>query len=108
MQQQYQLTLHSQMGPREGTLALQREGDGSVWGTLFLAGYENQVRGTWNGEGVLTLFHSLRTAVGDHACRSVLRLVGGTLQGTAELGECKLKWSGKRLEQEQAEEKRCE
>lgn len=107
MKQQYQLTLHSQMGPREGTLALQQEGDGSVWGTLFLAGYENQVEGTWNKEGVLTLFHSLRTAVGDHACRSVLHLVDDTLQGTAELGECKLKWSGKRLE-EQAEENRCE
>ena len=104
MKQRYQLTLYSQMGPREGCLLLNQDGDGSVWGTLSLAGYENPVHGAWDGDGVLTLTHSLRTAVGDHACRSVLRLEGEELRGTAELDECRMKWRGAPLTEEQTEE----
>lgn len=108
MKQWYQVTLHSQLGPREGKLFLHRKGDGTVNGILSLAGYENPVQGTWDNGGVLTLFHSLRTAIGDHACRSVLRLAGDTLGGTAELDGCRMKWSGARLNEEQTEEKKRE
>ena len=108
MREEYHVTLYSQMGPREGKLFLHGKGDGTVRGTLSLAGYENQVRGTWDGAGMLTLFHSLRTALGDYACRSVLHLAGNTLRGTAELDGCRMKWSGARLNEEQTEEKNCE
>jgi len=108
MKRRYQLTLYSQMGLREGYLLLHQDGDGSVWGTLSLAGYENPVHGTWDKEGVLTLTHGLRTAVGDHACRSVLRLEGEELRGTAELDECRMKWRGVALTEKQTEESSCE
>ena len=108
MKQWYQITLYSQMGPRGGKLFLQQSGDGTVQGTLSLAGYENQVQGTWDGAENLTLLHSLRTAIGDHLCRSELHLVGDTLQGTAELDGCRMKWSGARMREEETEEKHCE
>lgn len=104
MKQHYQLTLYSQMGPREGCLLLHRDGDGSVWGTLSLAGYDNPVRGAWDGAGVLTLTHSLRTAVGDHVCRSVLHMEGEELRGIAELDGYRMKWFGTPMTEEQTEE----
>ena len=40
MREQYQVTLHSQMGPRVGRLTLQFEGT-AITGVLELVGYRN-------------------------------------------------------------------
>lgn len=108
MKEFYQVVLHSQLGPREGRLCLSRTGS-SVFGTLALAGYENPVQGTWDdGAHTLTLAHCLRTAVGNHACRSVLTVSGSHLSGVAELAGCKMTWSGERLSGEDGREVHCE
>lgn len=96
MKELYEIILHSQLGPRKGTLCLEGTG-GQLCGVLSLLGYENPVRGTRGEAGTVTLSHSLRTAVGEHPCRSVLKLSGSTLSGTAELAGCRMDWSGRRL-----------
>lgn len=107
MKELYELILHSQLGPRPGLLSLVRHGP-DVSGTLSLAGYENSVSGQWDGVRTFTLLHPLRTAVGTHQCRSVLTLAGETITGTAELEECTMHWSGRRLPANEPKEGDCE
>ena len=93
MQKEYQVTLHSQLGPRDGRLSITSSG-GSIAGVLTLLGFENPVTGRENGGGGFTLFHPLRTSVGTE------------LSGTAYLKQCSMHWSGKRLPQDSMEEHR--
>lgn len=96
MQELYQITLHSQLGPRPGRLALFWSG-GKARGTLSLVGHDNPVTGERGEDGRLVLIHPLRTALGEHPCRSILTLAGDSLTGVAELAGCRLRWSGQRL-----------
>ncbi|MDR3729827.1 MAG: hypothetical protein Q3X94_08610 [Oscillospiraceae bacterium] len=80
MKEEYQVTLQSQMGPREGRLTLQYKGS-FVTGTLKLVGYVNAVRGLRSEDGTLHLFHSIQTAVSTFPCESVLQLQEGRLTG---------------------------
>lgn len=94
MKQCYKVTLHSQLGPREGTLYLDGS-DSQLWGGLCLVGHENRVTGTRDGPDAFTLLHPLRTALGEHQCRSVFTLSGGNLTGIAHLENgCQMRWSG--------------
>ena len=105
MQKEYQVTLHSQLGPRDGRLSITSSG-GSIAGVLTLLGFENPVTGRENGGGGFTLFHPHRTTVGNYPCESVFTSVGTELSGTAYLKQCSMHWSGKRLPQDSMEEHR--
>lgn len=96
MKERYEIVLHSQLGPRKGQLCLEGSG-GQVRGILSLLDHENPVQGTRANAETVTLSHPLRTAMGEYICRSVLKLSGDTLSGTAELAGCRMTWSGKRL-----------
>lgn len=107
MKELYELILHSQLGPRRGRLSLLLEG-ASVTGVLSLAGNDNPVRGGWDASGALVLTHTLRTVMGEHPCRSVLTFSGDDVSGDARLAGCTLRWSGRRVSQEETEESRFE
>ncbi len=108
MKEWYALTLHSQLGPRQGTLMVESEGN-RLRGVLRLLGRENAVWGERKGSQTMELSHSLRTALGEHTCQSTLHITGETLSGTARLPGCKMTWSGKRLSREaQEKEANCE
>lgn len=107
METLYRVTLHSQMGPREGLLRLHWTGN-RVEGLLQLVGHENSVWGERTEDGRILLRHKLKTALGEHACLSVLRLSEGRLDGIAELSGCKMKWSGAQLHAGDMEEHHCE
>ena len=94
MKRYYAVTRHSQLGPREGTLCL--DGSGArLWGALRLVGHDNPVTGTRDGPEAFTLLHPLRTALGEHQCRSVFTLSEGILTGTARLENgYQMRWSG--------------
>lgn len=95
MTRQYQVTLHSQMGPRHGTLRLEENGQ-KLSGTLSLLNCDNQVQGAWVGEGQIRLTHLIRSVVSDHKCVSTFRLEGDTLSGEA-VTSCgvTMPWEGK-------------
>ena len=82
MTEQYQVTIQSQMGPREGVLTLSYQGS-YVTGSLDLVGYVNTVQGVQAADGTLHLFHPIRTAVSTIPCETVLRLQAGSLRGTS-------------------------
>ena len=107
MKELYELILHSQLGPRPGLLSLLRHGP-DVSGTLSLAGYYHSINSQWVGVHKFTLQLPLRTAGSTHQCRSVLTLAGETITGTAELKECTMHWSGRRLPANEPKEGDCE
>ena len=76
MAERYQVTLHSQMGPRTGLLTLERRGS-YFTGLLELMGYENTVQGV----------HPLR-------CETVLALRDGYLTGETTAKACRIRWEG--------------
>ena len=98
MREEYQVTLQSQMGPREGQLTLQYKGS-FVTGTLKLVGYVNAVRGLRSEDGTLHLFHSIQTAVSTFPCESVLQLQEGRLTGATIAKDCHMQWRGTRVAQ---------
>ena len=93
MTERYQVTLHSQMGPRTGLLTLERRG-GYFTGLLELMGYENTVQGVQAEDGNLHLFHMIRTAVHPLLCETVLALQGGRLTGETTAKACRIRWEG--------------
>ena len=52
MRQEYYITLHSQLGPRDGTLSIAADGS-LLSGTLTLLGFENPVTGRMEGDGTV-------------------------------------------------------
>ena len=52
MTEQYQVTIQSQMGPREGVLTLSYQGS-YITGSLDLVGYVNTVQGVLAEDGTL-------------------------------------------------------
>ena len=95
MRQEYYITLHSQLGPRDGTLSIAANGS-LLSGTLTLLGFENPVTGRMEGDGTVILSHPLQTAIDSYPCRSVFSSWGATLQGIVYLGTCSMRWSGVR------------
>ena len=73
MTEQYQVTIQSQMGPREGVLTLSYQGN-YVTGSLDLVGYVNTIQGVRAADGTLHLFHPIQTAVSTIPCETVLNL----------------------------------
>ena len=63
MMRKYHMVLHSPMGPRDGTLALE-EDRGTVTGTLNILSHELPIRGSRQADGCLRLAHQIITAVG--------------------------------------------
>ena len=98
MREEYQVTLQSQMGPREGQLTLQYKGS-FVTGTLKLVGYVNAVRGLRSEDGTLHLFHSIQTAVSTFPCESILQMQEGHLTGATIVKDCRMQWRGTRVAQ---------
>ena len=82
MTEQYQVTIQSQMGPREGVLTLCYQGN-YVTGALELVGYVNTIQGVQATDGTLHLFHPIQTAVSTIPCETVLNLRAGNLRGTS-------------------------
>ena len=62
MTERYRVTIQSQMGPREGVLALSYQGS-YITGSLDLVGYVNTVQGVQAADGTLHLFHPIQTVV---------------------------------------------
>ena len=96
MREQYQVTLHSQMGPRVGRLTLQFEGT-VITGFLELVGYRNAVQGVQAEDGRVHLFHSIQTAVRTLPCETVLGLREGRLTGLTTAKPCRMRWDGIQL-----------
>lgn len=93
MAERYRVTLHSQMGPREGILTLDHTGD-YVSGLLELMGYGNAVQGVLAGDGTIHIFHPIRTAVRTISCETVLELQEGQLKGVTRTKPCRIQWEG--------------
>ena len=98
MTEQYQVTLFSQMGPRAGTLFLERRG-ARITGTLELVGFQNPLEGERLPGGGLLLRHQLHTSMRDFSCVTRLELHGGLLTGWTTAPECRMRWSGTRWEE---------
>ena len=90
-QAQYDVTLQSPMGPRQGTLRLHVQGD-AVTGVFSLLGFDNAVSGTRTGPYQLRLLHSLRSAVSVLECSCVLELTQQGLSG--EVSMTRAGWRG--------------
>ena len=93
----YQVTLHSPMGPREGTLRLTLSESG-VTGTLFLLGMENPVAGEQVRACEFYLTHHLHSILSDLSCRSHLVVSQGVLTGEVETEKGCMRLTGVRLE----------
>ena len=98
MMQEYHVTIQSQMGPREGVLALRCQG-GYVTGWLDLVGYLNAVRGVQAADGTIRLFHPIKTVVSTISCETVLHLNGEALSGTTTSETARMRWEGALLRQ---------
>ena len=103
MTEQYQVTIQSQMGPREGVLTLSYQGS-YVTGALDLVGYVNTVQGVQAADGTLHLFHPIQTAVSTIPCETVLNLRAGSLQGTSTSKSARMRWEGTLIHQKPQEE----
>ena len=105
MTEQYQVTIQSQMGPREGVLTLRYQGS-YVTGSLDLVGYVNMVQGVQAADGTLHLFHPIQTVVSTIPCETVLSLHAGELYGTSTSASksARMRWEGTLLYSEPQEE----
>ena len=103
MTEQYQVTIQSQMGPREGVLTLSYQGN-YITGSLDLVGYVNTIQGVRAADGTLHLFHPIQTAVSTIPCETVLNLQAGSLQGTSTSKSARMRWEGTLIHPESQEE----
>ena len=103
MTERYQVTIHSQMGPREGVLTLCYQGS-YVTGSLELVGYVNMVQGVRAADGTLYLFHPIQTVVSTIPCETVLQLQAGSLYGTSTSKSARMQWEGTLIHREPQEE----
>lgn len=95
MFRKYHMVLHSQMGPKHGTLTLHEE-HGAVTGTLSLLSRELPVSGSRTPDGRLYLIHQVVTAVSTYPCRSVLTDTEETVWGELQMDPSGAPWSGGR------------
>ena len=103
MTEQYQVTIQSQMGPREGVLTLSYQGS-YITGSLDLVGYVNTVQGVLAEDGTLHLFHPIQTVVSTIPCETVLSRQAGSLRGTSTSKSARMRWEGTLAHQEPLEE----
>ena len=103
MTERYRVTIQSQMGPREGVLALSYQGS-YITGSLDLVGYVNTVQGVLAEDGTLHLFHPIQTAVSTIPCETVLNLRAGNLRGTSTSKSARMRWEGTLIHPESQEE----
>lgn len=103
MTEQYQVTIQSQMGPREGVLTLSYQGN-YITGSLDLVGYVNTIQGVQAADGTLHLFHPIQTAVSTIPCETVLNLRAGNLRGTSTSKSARMRWEGTLIHPESQEE----
>ena len=99
MTEQYQITIQSQLGPRNGVLTLQYR-ESCVTGSLSLVGFVNAVQGSRTEDGVLCLSHLIRTAVSTLECDTRLKLYEGGLYGTTKSEHAGMQWEGVLLRRE--------
>ena len=103
MTEQYQVTIQSQMGPREGVLTLSYQGN-YITGSLDLVGYVNAVQGVQAADGTIHLFHPIQTVVSAIPCETVLSRQAGSLHGTSTSKSAQMRWEGTLIHQESQEE----
>ena len=103
MTEQYQVTIQSQMGPREGVLTLSYQGN-YVTGSLNLVGYVNTIQGVQAADGTLHLFHPIQTVISTIPCETVLNLHAGSLRGTSTSKSARMRWEGTLIHPESQEE----
>ena len=103
MTERYQVTIQSQMGPREGVLTLSYQGS-YVTGSLDLVGYVNTIQGVQAEDGTLHLFHPIQTIVSTIPCETVLNLQAGNLRGTSTSNSARMRWKGTLIHPETQEE----
>ena len=103
MTERYQVTIQSQLGPREGVLTLLYQGN-YITGLLELVGYVNKVQGVRGADGMLHLFHPIQTAVSTIPCETVLNLRAGSLRGTSTSRSARMRWEGTLIHQKPQEE----
>ena len=79
LERTYEITMHTFLGPKRGTLTLIKATDSSeLEGNLSLLGRINPITGVVNSDGSVRLFGQLRTIV-----RTVPFISDGTLSGEA-------------------------
>ena len=103
MTEQYQVTIQSQMGPREGVLTLRYQRN-YVTGSLDLVGFVNTIQGVQAADGTLHLFHPIQTVVSTIPCETVLNLRAGSLRGTSTSRSARMRWEGTLIHQKPQEE----
>ena len=103
MTEQYQVTIQSQMGPREGVLTLRYQGS-YITGSLDLVGYVNAIQGVQAADGTLHLFHPIQTVVSTIPCETVLSRQTGSLRGTSTSKSARMRWEGTLIHPESQEE----
>ena len=103
MTERYRVTIQSQMGPREGVLALSYQGS-YITGSLDLVGYVNMVQGVQAEDGTIRLFHPIKTAVSTIPCETVLTPQAGNLRGISTCKAARMQWEGALLRQKAQEE----
>ena len=103
MTEQYQVTIQSQMGPREGVLTLSYQGN-YITGSLDLVGYVNTIQGVQAADGTLHLFHPIQTVMSTIPCETVLSLKAGRLRGTSTSKSARMRWKGTLIHPETQEE----
>ena len=103
MTERYRVTIQSQMGQREGVLALSYQGS-YITGSLDLVGYVNTVQGVQAADGTLHLFHPIQTVVSTIPCETVLSLYAGRLRGTSTSKSARMRWDGTLIRREPQEE----
>ena len=103
MTEQYQVTIQSQMGPREGVLTLSYQRN-YVTGALELVGYVNTIQGVQAADGTLHLFHPIQTVVSTIPCETFLNLQAGILRGISTSRSARMRWKGTLIHPESQEE----
>ena len=101
MREEYQVTLQSQMGPREGLLTLEHTGS-YVSGSLELMGFVNTIQGVEAEDGTIHIFHPIQTAVSNILCETVLALREDRLEGVTRAKPCRIQWEGVLVSREPA------
>ena len=94
---EYRIVLESQLGPREGTLRLEEEKEGTMAGSIYLLGFENVAIGRWTSKNSFQLSHHLRTQVSDLECVSIFNLDGGKIVGTLQNEKNAMLWHGEEI-----------
>ena len=95
MKTSYKIFLDSQLGVREGKLALNTK-EGKVDGIMTLLEFDNLIKGEYVGQ-IYHLRHSLHTMTRELSCNTTFEIVGDELSGIIETENARMKLWGHKI-----------